>query len=327
VKIVQVNHGIKLVEAETLMGAIYGLGFVHAKDRLWQLDFYRYLVSGRLAELLGSEAVSVDRYVRTIGLTRSAAKFIEGMSEEERVVVQNYCNGVNKAAKNIKIYPAEYYILMTHFEEFTPIDAAGLKAMLQLFLTRDWALEYIRARLTEIYDRQLVDQLLPYQPEHYFDLGNMHTISDEDMQKFGFHEEDNHKNLFSIDDSLLHVNRGPKKDKLEIPFDAKNSHPFKPYVSSWDALGSNCWAIHGNFTKSGKPMLSCDPHLGKFTSATWYPARISWNETVVVDTEAGPSVNSYRTYIAGHSIVGIPFFSYIRTPYLAGGVTSLNPDF
>jgi hypothetical protein len=42
---------------------------------------------------------------------------------------------------------------MTHFEEFTPIDAAGLKAMLQLFLTRDWALEYIRARLTEIYDR------------------------------------------------------------------------------------------------------------------------------------------------------------------------------
>jgi penicillin amidase len=90
-----VNHGIKLVEAETLMGAIYGLGFVHAKDRLWQLDFYRYLVSGRLAELLGSEAVSVDRYVRTIGLTRSAAKFIEGMSEEERVVVQNYCNGVN----------------------------------------------------------------------------------------------------------------------------------------------------------------------------------------------------------------------------------------
>lgn len=94
-------------------------------------------------------------------------------------------------------------------------------------MTKDWALEYIRARLTEIYDRKLVDQLLPYKPEHYFELGNMQTISDEDMQKFGFYEKDNHQNLFSIDDSLLHVNSKPKKNKLEVPFDAKNSHPFK----------------------------------------------------------------------------------------------------
>ena len=178
------------------MGAIFGLGFVHAKDRLWQLDFYRYLVNGRLSELLGSEGLTLDIYVRTIGLPRAAKKLIESLSEEERVVVQNYCNGVNKAAKHIQIYPAEYYLLMTRFEEILPIDVAALKVMLELFLTKDSALEYIRSRLTEIYDRGFVDRLLPFQPENYFQLEHMQTISDEDLLKYGFHEDENHENLF-----------------------------------------------------------------------------------------------------------------------------------
>ena len=59
------------------MGSIYGLGFVHAKDRLWQLDFYRYIVNGRLAEVLGSAAVPVDTYVRNIGLPRASRAFID----------------------------------------------------------------------------------------------------------------------------------------------------------------------------------------------------------------------------------------------------------
>jgi penicillin amidase len=98
VKIVQVDHGIKLVEAETFLGAIFGLGFVHAKDRLWQLNFYRYLGMGRLSELIGAEGLPVDKYIRTIGIPRSARRMIEKMDPEERNFLQNFCNGVNKAA-------------------------------------------------------------------------------------------------------------------------------------------------------------------------------------------------------------------------------------
>lgn len=171
-----------------------------------------------------------------------------------------------------------------------------------------------------------MDKLLPYQPENYFKLDHMTTVSDEDLLKYGFHVEGNHENLFTIDESLLHIHKGKKNERLNIPFDASQSHPFQPFISSWETLGSNCWAVHGNFTKSGKPMLACDPHLAKFTSATWYPTRMSWNETEVVETESGPTLSSYRTYMAGHSVVGIPFFSYLKTPFIAGGVTSLNPD-
>lgn len=98
VKIVQVDYGFKLVEAETYLGAIFGLGFVHAKDRLWQLNFYRYLTMGRLSELIGPAGVPIDKYVRTIGIPRAAHHHLEMLDDEERNFLQNYCNGINKAA-------------------------------------------------------------------------------------------------------------------------------------------------------------------------------------------------------------------------------------
>lgn len=115
--------------------------------------------------------------------------------------------------------------------------------------------------------------------------------------------------------------RQKTKSKLEVSAKLKDGAK-RNIVSSWENFGSNCWAIHGNHTKSGKPMLSCDPHLIKYTSPTWYAARISWNETTIEDTVE----SSYRTYIAGHSIVGIPLFTHIKTPFVAGGMTALNPD-
>jgi len=60
IEIHQVDHGVKLVEAETFFGAFYGLGFVHAMDRLWQLEFFRRLAKGRLSEIVGSEGIMID---------------------------------------------------------------------------------------------------------------------------------------------------------------------------------------------------------------------------------------------------------------------------
>lgn len=93
-------------------------------------------------------------------------------------------------------------------------------------------------------------------------------------------------------------------------------------LSSWEMTGSNCWAVHGNHTESGKPILSCDPHLAKFTNPTWYLTRIAWNETTIEDGVR----ETYRTHITGYSILGAPYFTYLRTPFVAGGVTSLNQD-
>jgi penicillin amidase len=94
----QVDHGIKLVEAETFYGAFYGLGFVHAMDRLWQMDFYRRLATGRLAEIVGPEGVQIDKYIRTFGVPRMIKHQIKHLSVEDRLLFENYAAGVNKMA-------------------------------------------------------------------------------------------------------------------------------------------------------------------------------------------------------------------------------------
>jgi acyl-homoserine lactone acylase PvdQ len=114
----------------------------------------------------------------------------------------------------------------------------------------------------------------------------METISDEELIEHGFHVE--HNSDFVFDESLYHL-RKKTKEKLDIKADFPKKGFKKPNVlTGWETIGSNCWAVHGNFTKSGKPILSCDPHLAKFTSPTWHLSRISWNETVAIETDSGP---------------------------------------
>ena len=75
---------------------------------------------------------------------------------------------------------------------------------------------------------------------------------------------------------------------------------------------------HGNHSASGKPILTCDPHLGKTMNSFWYPTRIAWD----AEDEQGP----YRTFMAGGSLVGTPVFTLGRTPFAVFGGTALNPD-
>jgi len=69
---------------------------------------------------------------------------------------------VNKVAQNIVIYPIEFHLLWTSFEPWTPQDSLAMQNFMLYFLTKDWFFEYIRERLTEVYDRELVDKLMPF---------------------------------------------------------------------------------------------------------------------------------------------------------------------
>ena len=65
-----VDQAIKIVEADTQQGAVYGLGFIQAMDRLWQLDMIRRMAYGRMSEVFGSDALGVDQYFRVLGITQ-----------------------------------------------------------------------------------------------------------------------------------------------------------------------------------------------------------------------------------------------------------------
>jgi acyl-homoserine lactone acylase PvdQ len=120
--------------------------------------------------------------------------------------------------------------------------------------------------------------------------------------------------LFEITDEKFDelFEKRTKTDKIVFENEPKNSKINVGHSGG----GSNCWVVHGSMTESGKPLLSCDPHLGKLIHSTWYPLRMSWIDPTTKE----------RTFVSGASIVGSPAYTYGRTPYLAFGVTALNPD-
>jgi acyl-homoserine lactone acylase PvdQ len=148
-------------------------------------------------------------------------------------------------------------------------------------------------------------------------MPGMETITDNELKRIGLYVHENEESLFKIDNSLFHTRT--KKGSLNVTaeLDEGNEYTFEVHARQENG-GSNCWAVHGNITESGKSILACDPHLAKMMNGFWYATRLSWDYEVDGRQE--------RTFVAGGSNIGIPLFTYLLTPFAASGVTSLNPD-
>jgi len=167
IEIQQVDHGVKFVTAKTQGGATFGLGFVQAKDRLWQLNFYRALSQGRLSEMLGPDPIPVDKAIRLMGLPRAVEEHFQNIREDERVNLLNYAAGINKVAENLAVYPLEMVITQTSFEPWTVKDSLGLGHLMAFFCATDWFGELLRERLLEVYDKDFVDQLISFKKDDF----------------------------------------------------------------------------------------------------------------------------------------------------------------
>jgi len=147
-----------------------------------------------------------------LGITRAVESKFEYITEEESAIYVNYAAGINKVAENLKVYPMEFYVLMTSFEPWTVKDSLACEYLFNAMLSTDWFAEMLRVRLLEIYDRDLVDQLLPFKAEHISPTATT-TVSDEDLAKIGMLYDEAGLS-HSIDESLLYM--PPRVDKLEV---------------------------------------------------------------------------------------------------------------
>lgn len=116
--------------------------------------------------------------------------------------------------------------------------------------------------------------------------------------------------IYDVPDELLYYRRNneTKKDKLHF-----NKIPLveREMADMSGGIGSNCWAVHGNHTKSGMPLMACDPHLMKWLQSKWYLISIRWGKD---------------NFVTGGSTPGFPLFTYARTKYQSWGATAINPD-
>jgi penicillin amidase len=251
VSIYRDRDGVPHIFAADDADAYFALGFVHAQDRLFQMDFQRRLGAGRLAEVAGAKALDIDRTMRTLGLYRAADASLDALSPDVRGALEAYARGVNAfLTTRSGAWPPEYYVLGTAPERWRPADSLVWGRLMALSLSGNWRGEALHAQLAQ---RLSVEQL----DDFYADRGVGGPIT-----------------LASP------VEKSQAGDALFARALAALPDVIRP------RLASNVWVVDGRYTQSGKPILANDPHLGFGAPGVWYLARITTPTLVLAGATA-----------------------------------------
>ena len=165
VDIVRDAHGIPHIYAKSPADAYFALGYVHAQDRLWQMELNRRIPAGRLAEILGPNALDTDRFIRTLGVRRNAEKILGNLSQQTRDILEAYARGVNAYLEN-RSGPLPPEFLLTGAgapAPWTPVDSIGWQTMMAWDLGANWTQELLRMRLSQRLSLAQINEFLaPY---------------------------------------------------------------------------------------------------------------------------------------------------------------------
>ncbi len=162
VEVVRDFWGVPHVSAHSLADLLTAQGFVHAQDRLWQMDLSRRIATGALSEVFGPSTLETDKFLRTVGFNRAAKQEETTLDEDERSAWQSYCNGINQCIKNSKTRPAiEYLLLRARPTEWTVTDCLAWAKLMAWSISVNWDGELVRSRLTEALGADIASILEP----------------------------------------------------------------------------------------------------------------------------------------------------------------------
>jgi penicillin amidase len=231
------RYGIPHIFAASLEDASFALGYVHAQDRLWQMEMSRRIAAGRVAELVGAGALETDRFLRTLGVRRSAEANLRVLDAETRKLLESYAAGVNAFLASDPVLPLEFWLTGARPEPWTPVDSVAWTKMMAWDLGGNFRNELLRMSLARKLPLARIHQFLPpypgEQPPEIVDLKELYGALERDAVQLAQFAPDN------------------------------------------DGLGSNNWVVSGARSESGKPLLANDPHLGLTAPPVWYFAHLS----------------------------------------------------
>src|SRR5690348_15145072 len=146
VDIIRDRDAIPHIFATTKADAFFGLGYVHAQDRLWQMEFQRRIGHGRLSEIFGDATIPQDRFLRTVGFGRAARSAWDRLPDAARQQINAYCAGVNAfiSTHHGRLLPPEFTLLRFEPEAFTGPDVLVWVKMMAWDLSANYTLELMR---------------------------------------------------------------------------------------------------------------------------------------------------------------------------------------
>lgn len=263
VEVVVDTWGVPHVFGESTEDVARAQGYLHAQDRLWQMEINRRIVAGRVAELLGQVALPLDRWMRTLSLRHAAEGEAGLLSIEAHRLLAAYADGVNARIAEGRL-PVEFTLLRHRPEPWTPIDSTSWTKMMALTLSVNWEAEIVRARIVDAIGPELAAEL---EPDY---ASGMPFVVPEGVD------------YSCIGETAME--RSAVAEALSGPV-------------AVDGLGSNNWAVHGSRTESGAPLLANDMHLGLTAPAIWYENHLSAPDLEV----SGVSFPGLPGVVSGHN--------------------------
>ncbi len=269
VEVLRDSDGVVTIKAQGTPDAYRALGYVHAQDRLLQMELMRRLGAGRLSEVMGESTVEVDRMMRTLGFYRLAEMSQAHLNPETMASLDAYAAGVNAfLADPPGPLPIEFQVLRTEPEPWRPADSLVWGRLMALQLSGNWSSEVLRLRLAE---RLTLEQIAflwrPYPANGPIAIGDLAGVP-------------NAIGGLTAAWGLQPILPGEVLPWRWAPKDASNS-----------------WVVAGSHTANGSPILANDIHLALSQPGEWYLARIETPEL----TLAGATAPGVPFLIAGHN--------------------------
>lgn len=238
VEVIRDGWGVPHIYAENEHDLFFAQGYVHAQDRLWQMEFNRRIGSGTLSAALGEATLDTDRFLRTIGLRRAAEKDWARLDDDIRSIMEAYAAGVNAYIETHRgRLPLEFTILGVDPSLWTPLDTLAWGKVMSYDLGGNYELELLRARIIAELGEQAAQQLLPPY------ANGAPVIVPPEARTYTWLRGASFGGLDAL--AAILGDRG-------LPW------------------GSNNWTVHGSRTATGAPMLADDTHLGLNMPSIWY---------------------------------------------------------
>ncbi len=236
------------IVAETKRDLFFAQGYAHARERLWQMEVQRRAATGRLAEVLGEGAIGFDKLFRTVGINRLAKELWawEGLSEDSRMVLTAYSEGVNAFLDEVRrkesSLPIEFDVLGYEPESWSPEDCLAIVRLMGWELNIAWHIDIALAEIEHKLGKAKAMELYPDYPKGKPVIVSAQATTQAVQALRAFRDGDS---------------------ECRAMFGSLGSH-----------IGSNAWAVTRRKSTTGKAILANDPHLGFMTPSRWYEVQL-----------------------------------------------------
>ncbi len=236
------SRGVPYIAAVHEGDLYFMQGYLHAKERMWQMDLQRRVVQGRLSEVLGEDQLGTDIFLKKLGLERIAERMFNNTSRAGRAAAESYTRGVNAYLEN---HPPsiEFRLLGFEPEPWDPIDTTGMISLMAFDLGSNWQAEAFRQAMAEEIEPELLEEILP--PYEGWETPRVLASNEAEDNTAGGHAGSAELLSLLRETSLEHLYAVPR-------------------------LGSNSWVISPERSATGTAVMANDPHLNLGLPSIWF---------------------------------------------------------